>query len=110
MTYRPPNFFSPSLMEKLEKGMFKDHWLTKDIDRYLKSPDYRKLSNTVHGEAKIFHEIKFAWFPIYTKNNEFVWLKKYVQRRLEYLNVRGKENILMEDYVLAKIKGNTNND
>jgi len=91
-------------MEKIEKGMFKDQWLTNDIDKYLKSPDYRKLSNTVHGTPKITAIIKFAWLPVYVKGGKLIWFKKYVERRLTYLNVRGKENMSMEDYVLAKMK------
>ena len=84
--------------------MFHKEWKTNDIIGYLESDDYKKMSGTVHGKAVVTSQIKFAWLPIRLRNKKFVWLKKYVERKLTYLNVRGKEKLSMQEYMLAKIK------
>ena len=84
--------------------MFHKEWKTNDIIGYLESDDYKKMSGTVHGKAVVTSQIKFAWLPIRLRSKKFLWLKKYVERKLTYLNVRGKEKLSMQEYMLAKIK------
>ena len=84
--------------------MFHKEWKTNDIIGYLESDDYKKMSGTVHGKAVVTSQIKFAWLPIRLRSKKFLWLKDYVERRLKYLNVRGKEKLSMQEYMLAKIK------
>ena len=84
--------------------MFHKEWKTNDIIGYLESDDYKKMSGTVHGKAVVTSQIKFAWLPIRLRSKKFLWLKKYVERKLNYLNVRGKERLSMQEYMLAKIK------
>ena len=43
------------------------------------------------------------------RNKNFLWLKNYVERTLEYLNVRGREKLTMQEYTLLKIKGTHEN-
>ena len=62
------------------------------------------MSGTVHGKAVVTSQIRFAWLPIRLRSKKFLWLKKYVERKLNYLNVRGKEKLSMQEYMLAKIK------
>ena len=83
--------------------MFHKEWKTNDIIGYLESDDYKKMSGTVHGKAVVTSQIKFAWLPIRLRSKKFLWLKKYVERKLTYLNVRGKEKLSMQEYMLAKI-------
>jgi hypothetical protein len=84
--------------------MYKTKWKTNDIVGYLNSDEYRKLSNTVTGKPKITTKIKFAWYPIVLKSKRLLWLKRYVEKRLNYLNVEGKERWSMQEYTVAKLK------
>ena len=89
--------------------LYRKTWRTNDIIAYMESEDYKTLKETVHGKAVIKTKIKFAWFPIRLRNKNFLWLKNYVERTLEYLNVRGRERLTMQEYTLLKIKGTHEN-
>lgn len=84
--------------------MYHKEWKTNDIIGYLQSDDYKNLSKGSHGKATVTTQLKFAWLPVRLRSKKFLWLKKYVERKLNYLNVRGKEKLSMQEYMLAKIK------
>ena len=89
--------------------LYRKAWRTNDIIGYMDSDDYKTLKDPVHGKAIIKTKIKFAWLPIRLRNKNFLWLKNYVERTLEYLNVRGRERLTMQEYTLLKIKGTNEN-
>ena len=84
--------------------MYDREWKTNDIIGYLQSDDYKNLSQGPHGKATVTAQTKFAWFPVRLRSKKFLWLKNYVERRLKYLNVRGKEKLSKQEYMLEKIK------
>ena len=77
---------------------------TNDIIGYLQSDDYKNLSQGPHGKATVTAQTKFAWLPVRLRSKKFLWLKNYVERRLKYLNVRGKEKLSKQEYMLERIK------
>ena len=97
----------PFYTEKIT--LYRKQWKTDDIIAYMESDDYKTLNETVHGKAEIKTKIKFAWLPIRLRNKNFLWLKNYVERTLEYLNVRGRERLTMQEYTILKIKGTHEN-
>ena len=84
--------------------MYDREWKTNDIIGYLQSDDYKNLSQGSHGKATVTAQTKFAWFPVRLRSKKFLWLKNYVERRLKYLNVRGKEKLSKQEYMLERIK------
>ena len=84
--------------------MFHNEWKTNDIIGYLQSDDYKNLSRGPHGKATVTSQIKFAWLPVRLRSKKFLWLTEYVERKLKYLNVRGKERLSKQEYMLEKIK------
>ena len=84
--------------------MYDREWKTNDIIGYLQSDDYKNLSQGPHGKATVTAQTKFAWFPVRLRSKKFLWLKNYVERRLKYLNVRGKEKLSKQEYMLERIK------
>ena len=84
--------------------MYEKEWKTNDIIGYLQSDDYKNLSQGVHGKATVTAQTKFAWFPVRLRSKKFLWLKEYIERRLKYLNVRGKERLSKQEYMLERIK------
>mgnify|MGYP001181415174 CR=1 FL=1 len=98
---------SNHFMQNMLQRLYKEEWKTNDINGYLQGDSYKKLSQTIHGKPEIYAKIKFAWLPTKLKNKKFIWFKKYIERNLIYLNVRGKEKLSTEDYVLTKLKYET---
>ena len=84
--------------------MYEKEWKTNDSIGYLQSDDYKNLSQGPHGKATVTAQTKFAWFPVRLRSKKFLWLKNYVERRLKYLNVRGKEKLSKQEYMLERIK------
>ena len=84
--------------------MYEKEWKTNDIIGYLQSDDYKNLSQGPHGKATVTAQTKFAWFPVRLRSKKFLWLKEYIERRLKHLNVRGKERLSKQEYMLERIK------
>ena len=85
--------------------MYQKEWKTNDIIGYLQSDHYKNLSSREsYGKATVTTKLKFAWLPVRLRSKKFLWLKDYVERRLKYMNVRGKEKLSMQEYMLAKIQ------
>tara|TARA_B100001094_G_scaffold214934_1_gene208996 strand:+ start:7446 stop:7748 length:303 start_codon:yes stop_codon:yes gene_type:complete len=94
----------PSVHHFMQQTLFRQEYKVNDIDKYLQSEDYKKLSRTIHGKINLHAKTKFAWLPTVLTNSKIIWFKNYVERQLTYLNVRGKEKIAVEDYMLLKLK------